>query len=61
MNSGLGDSLSCRLSSHIQMYRALEFLAAEDDYIQAQLYANTQKLSKRNDRIHNMTIMNFFL
>lgn len=43
-----------------QMYRALEFLAAEDDYIQAQLYANTQKLSKRNDRILYYDCTNFF-
>ena len=42
------------------MYRALEFLAAEDDYIQAQLYANTQKLSKRNDRILYYDCTNFF-
>ena len=43
-----------------QMYRALEFLATEDDYIQAQLYANTQKLSQRNDRVLYYDCTNFF-
>lgn len=43
-----------------QMYRALEFLATEDDYIQAQLYANTQKFSQRNDRVLYYDCTNFF-
>lgn len=43
-----------------QMYRALEFLATEDDYIQSQLYANTQKFSQRNDRVLYYDCTNFF-
>lgn len=43
-----------------QMYRALEVLAEEDDFIQSQLYANSKKLGKRNDRILYYDCTNFF-
>lgn len=42
------------------IYRALEVIAAETDFIQAQLYRNSLKLSKRNDRILYYDCTNFF-
>lgn len=43
-----------------QMYRALEVLAEEDDFIQSQLYTNSKKLWKRNDLILYYDCTNFF-
>ncbi|RRD95200.1 transposase, partial [Bacillus licheniformis] len=34
-----------------QIYRSLDVLASETDFIQSELYKNSKKLSKRNDRI----------
>lgn len=42
------------------MYRALEVLAEEDAFIQSQLYANSKKSGKRNDRILYYDCTNFF-
>lgn len=42
------------------IYRALEVIAAETDFMQAQLYRNSLKLSKRNDRILYFDCTNFF-
>lgn len=43
-----------------QIYRALEVLAKENDFIQAELYKNSLKLSKRNDRILYYDCTNYF-
>ena len=42
------------------IYRALEVLAKENDFIQAELYKNSLKLSKRNDRILYYDCTNYF-
>ena len=42
------------------VYRALEVIAAENDFIQAQLYKNSKKVSKRNDAILFYDCTNFF-
>lgn len=43
-----------------QIYRALEILAKENNFIQAELYKNSLKLSKRNDRILYYDCTNYF-
>lgn len=43
-----------------QIYRALETLAKESDYIQSQLYLNSKTVSKRNDNILYYDCTNFF-
>lgn len=43
-----------------QIYRALEILAKENDFIQENLYKNSLKLSKRNDRILYYDCTNYF-
>lgn len=43
-----------------QIYRALDVLAAESDYIQSQLYLNSKCLAKRNDSILYYDCTNFF-
>lgn len=43
-----------------QVYRALEILAKESDYIQTQLYKNSLDISKRNTRILFYDCTNFF-
>ena len=43
-----------------QIYRALEVLAKENDFIQAEVYKNSLKLSKRNDRILYYDCTNYF-
>ena len=43
-----------------QIYRALEVLAKENDFIQSELYKNSLKLSKRNDRILYYDCTNYF-
>ena len=43
-----------------QIYRALEVLAKENDFIQSELYRNSLKLSKRNDRILYYDCTNYF-
>lgn len=42
------------------IYRALEVLAKETDFIQAQLYQNSLSLSKRNDKVLYYDCTNFF-
>ena len=42
------------------MYRALEVISKETDFIQAQLYKNSQKLSKRNSGILYYDCTNYF-
>ena len=42
------------------IYRALEVLAKENDFIQSELYKNSLKLSKRNDRILYYDCTNYF-
>jgi transposase len=42
------------------IYRALEVIAAETDFIQAELYKNTLKISKRNDKILYYDCTNYF-
>ena len=43
-----------------QIYRALEIIAKEDNFIQAQLYKNSAKLSPRNNKILYYDCTNFF-
>lgn len=43
-----------------QIYRALEVLAKENDLIQSEVYKNSLKLSKRNDRILYYDCTNYF-
>lgn len=43
-----------------QIYRALEILAKESDYIQSQLYLNSKAVSVRNDSILYYDCTNFF-
>jgi len=43
-----------------QIYRALEVLAKENDFIQSELYKNSLLLSKRNDRILYYDCTNYF-
>lgn len=43
-----------------QIYRALEVLAKENEFIQSELYKNSLKLSKRNDRILYYDCTNYF-
>lgn len=43
-----------------QIYRALEVIAKENDFIQAQLYKNSEKVSKRNKGILYYDCTNFF-
>ena len=42
------------------IYRALEFLAKENDFIQSELYRNSLSISKRNDKILYYDCTNFF-
>jgi transposase len=42
------------------IYRALEVIAAETDFIQSELYKNSLKLSKRNDKILYYDCTNYF-
>ena len=42
------------------IYRALEVIATETDFIQSQLYQNSLKLSKRNDKILYYDCTNYF-
>ena len=42
------------------IYRALEVIAKEKDYIQAELYKNSFKLGKRNDRVLYYDCTNYF-
>jgi len=43
-----------------QIYRALEIIAKEDSFIQSQLYKNSLKLSKRNDKILYYDCTNYY-
>ena len=43
-----------------QIYRALEIIAKEDNFIQAQLYKNSSNLSPRNNKILYYDCTNFF-
>ena len=43
-----------------QIYRALEVLSKENDFIQSELYKNSLRLSKRNDRILYYDCTNYF-
>ena len=43
-----------------QIYRALEIIAKEDNYIQAKLYKNSSKISPRNNKILYYDCTNFF-
>lgn len=43
-----------------QIYRALEVIAKENDYIQSELYKNSLKLSKRNTEILYYDCTNYF-
>lgn len=43
-----------------QIYRALDIIEEEDDYIQSQLYLNSLKLAKRRDTILYYDCTNFF-
>lgn len=42
------------------VYRALDFICAEDGYIQSELYKNSKSVSKRNDKILFYDCTNFF-
>ena len=42
------------------IYRALEVIAKEKDYIQARLYRNSKKLGRRNDRILYYDCTNYY-
>uniref|UniRef100_UPI002ED18826 IS1634 family transposase n=1 Tax=Petralouisia muris TaxID=3032872 RepID=UPI002ED18826 len=42
------------------VYRALDFICAEDGYIQSELYKNSKSISKRNDKILFYDCTNFF-
>ena len=43
-----------------QIYRALEVLASEDDFIQSELYKNSSALGKRNDTILYYDCTNYY-
>lgn len=43
-----------------QIYRALEVISKENDYIQSQLYKNSLKIAKRNSKILYYDCTNFF-
>ena len=43
-----------------QIYRALEVLAKNNDYLQAELYRNSKKLVKRNDKILYYDCTNYY-
>jgi len=43
-----------------QIYRALEVISKEDDFIQSELYKNSLKISKRNDRILYYDCTNYY-
>ena len=43
-----------------QIYRALEVLAENSDYLQAELYRNSKKLVKRNDKILYYDCTNYY-
>lgn len=43
-----------------QVYRALEIIAKEDNFIQSELYKNSSKLSPRNNKILYYDCTNFF-
>lgn len=43
-----------------QIYRALEVLASEDDFIQSELYRNSRALGKRNDTILYYDCTNYY-
>ena len=43
-----------------QIYRALEVFAQNSDYLQAQLYRNSKKLAKRNDKILYYDCTNYY-
>ena len=43
------------------VYRALEVIAKETDFIQSELYENSLNISKRNDRILYYDCTNYFL
>lgn len=43
-----------------QIYRALEVLARKGDYLQAELYKNSKKLVKRNDKILYYDCTNYY-
>jgi len=43
-----------------QIYRALEVFAQNSDYLQAQLYQNSKKLAKRNDKILYYDCTNYY-
>ncbi len=42
------------------VYRALEFISKENDFIQSELYKNSLKISKRNDKILYYDCTNYF-
>jgi len=42
------------------IYRALEFITKEDDFIQSELYKNSLSISKRNDKILYYDCTNYF-
>lgn len=42
------------------IYRALEFIAKEDDFIQSELYKNSLSISKRNDKVLYYDCTNYF-
>lgn len=43
-----------------QIYRALEVLAQNNEYLQAELYKNSKKLAKRNDKILYYDCTNYY-
>jgi Fe2+ or Zn2+ uptake regulation protein len=43
-----------------QVYRALEVLAKSSDYLQAELYKNSKKLVKHNDKILYYDCTNYY-
>ena len=49
----------CDFELH-HIYRSLEFIAKENDFIQSELYKNSLKLSKRNDKILYYDCTNYF-
>ena len=42
------------------IYRALEIIAKESDFIQSQLYKNSLNISKRNDKVLYYDCTNYF-
>jgi len=46
--------------NQMDIYRALEVIAKEKDFIQAQLYQNSKKVGKRNDRILYYDCTNYY-